>query len=78
MKNKHSVGKGCRFTDILHMEALIIDNETLDLNSHSRQISDVSVLYLIIKIRLSNKKLFPSEFYNYFEFIFDWTGTGFK
>ena len=44
------------------MEALIIDNETLDLDSHSRQISDVNVLYLIIKIRLSNKKLFRSEF----------------
>ena len=70
MKNKQSVGKGCRFTDILHMEALIIDNKTFDLNSHSRQISDVSVLYLIIKIRLSNR-LFHPEFYNYFEFIFD-------
>ena len=71
MKNKQSVGKGCRFTDILRMEALIIDNETLDLDSHSRQISDVSALYLIIKIRSSNKKLFCSEFYNDFEFIFD-------
>ena len=71
MKNKQSVGKGCRFTDILHMEALIIDDETLDLDSHSRQISDVSALYLIIKIRSSNKKLFCSEFYNDFEFIFD-------